>query len=222
MHKLIKSYFDNLKYDSRTSMCDLFQKNKSDKSTWHNYTTFYDCIFSKYIGKNINFFELGLGTNNLDVPSNMGSNGKPGASLYAFKEYFKNANIYGADIDKRILFQDDGIETYYVDQTNLDEVETLWSNFKNLKFDIMIDDGLHEYSANITFFENSIRMLNDGGIYIIEDVTNDDFNKFTEYYLTKNFKYSNVLKIPYTQKWGNTYFNGTINNWDNNLVIVVK
>ena len=27
------------------------------------------------------------------------------------------------------------------------------------KFDIIVEDGLHEYSANICFFENSIKFL---------------------------------------------------------------
>ena len=45
-----------------------------------------------------------MGTNNPNLVSTMGSSGRPGASLYAFKEYLPNAIIYGADIDKDILF----------------------------------------------------------------------------------------------------------------------
>ena len=37
-------------------------------------------------------------------------------------------------------------------------------------FDIIIDDGLHEFHANKCFFENSIEKLNPGGFYIIEDI----------------------------------------------------
>ena len=35
----------------------------------------------------------------------MGKNGTPGASLKAFKEYLPNTNLYGADVDKDILFE---------------------------------------------------------------------------------------------------------------------
>ena len=49
--------------------------------------------------------------------SNMGERGKPGASLKAYRDFFKNSEIYGADIDSQILFKDDRISTYYVDQT---------------------------------------------------------------------------------------------------------
>ena len=57
---------------------------------------------------NLNIFEVGLGTNNVDVPSNMGKDGKPGASLRAWRDYFPNA-----DIDTRILFKEDKIQTFY-------------------------------------------------------------------------------------------------------------
>lgn len=218
----IEEFLNTKKYNNRTEMCQIFEKNKSDKSTFHNYTTFYNCIFSKFIGKNINFFELGLGTNNIDVPSNMGASGKPGASLYSFKEYFKNANICGADIDRRILFQDDGIWTFYVDQRNPKDIEYLWDNFEDTKFDIIIDDGLHEYSSNITFFENSIHMLKDGGIYIIEDILQHDKKSFMEYSLNLKYRYAKVIDIPIEQEWSDEYFSGVSSKYDNRIMIVVK
>ena len=49
----------------------------------------------------------------------MGKYGKPGASVKAFRDFFSNANIYGADIDKEILFKEHKISTFYVDQTNI-------------------------------------------------------------------------------------------------------
>ena len=89
-----------------------------------------------------NIFEIGLGTNNSDVVSTMGSNGKPGASLKAFKEYLPHANIYGGDYDKRILFNEKRIKTFFIDQTNpttFDDLDKVLSK----DFDLMIDDGLH-------------------------------------------------------------------------------
>ena len=37
-------------------------------------------------------------------------------------------------------------------------------------FDIIIEDGLHEFAANKCFFENSIHKLRDKGYFIIEDL----------------------------------------------------
>ena len=69
---------------------------------------------------NLNIFELGLGTNNTDVAYNMGPSGRPGASLKSWKEFLPNSMIYGADIDKIVLFNEDRIKTFYCDQTNPD------------------------------------------------------------------------------------------------------
>ena len=55
-------------------------------------------------------------------------------------EYFKNANVCGADVDRRILFEDQGIWTFYVDQTNPKTIEELWNSFEDTKFDIIVDE----------------------------------------------------------------------------------
>ena len=44
----------------------------------------------------------------------------PGASLRAWRDYFVKADIYGADIDKKILFNENKIKNFYVDQENKD------------------------------------------------------------------------------------------------------
>lgn len=102
----------------------------------------------------------------------MTSGGKPGASLRVWKDYFANAEIYGADVDKNILFTEDRIKTFEVDQTKKDSVEKMWQQINKRDFDIIIDDGLHNYEAGITLFENSFEKLRKNGIYIIEDVSN--------------------------------------------------
>ena len=86
----------------------------------------------------------------------MNANGKPGASLRAWRDYFKNALIFGADIDKNILFQEDRITTFNLDQTNKNSITNMWSDIKKNNFNLIIDDGLHTYKAVISLFENSI------------------------------------------------------------------
>jgi hypothetical protein len=49
--------------------------------------------------------EVGLDINNADTPSNMGSTGRPRASLRAFCEYVPRAKIFGADVDRRLLLK---------------------------------------------------------------------------------------------------------------------
>ncbi len=96
----------------------LFNRYGSDKSQRHDYHHVYGRILSKP-DQVRTILEIGLGTNNTDVVSNMGESGKPGISLRAFRDFASQAKVFGADIDSRILFEEDRIQTYWVDQTDL-------------------------------------------------------------------------------------------------------
>ena len=76
--------------------------------------------------------------------------------LRAWRDYFSEANIYGGDIDKDILKNEDRIKTFHVDQTNPSSIKSMFDRIGVKKFDVILEDGLHEYNANICFFENSI------------------------------------------------------------------
>ena len=131
---------------------NFYGSDKGGENNHHNYTNYYSEIF--FYKKNIikNFLEIGLGTNDQKITSNMGNEGVPLASLRAWRDYFINANIYGADIDRNILKNEDRINTYYVDQTDPDSINELFISMGNIKFDVILDDGLHQYDANICLF----------------------------------------------------------------------
>jgi len=203
-----------------TQLCEIMGRNRSDKGhihithSAHNYTTFYHSIFKDLVNKKLRVFELGLGTNNTDVPSNMGVNGRPGASLYGWSEYFPLANVFGADIDKGCLFTDDRIQTFHCDQTKPDVIKHMWDELCLLEnFDIIIEDGYHTFSANVCFLENSIHKLKPNGYYIIEDIRNPDYNLFVIKLDEWKLKYPDcvftLLRIP-----------STTNSWDNTVVVV--
>jgi len=116
--------------------------------------------------------EIGIGTNNTDVVSNMGMNGKPGASLRAFRDYLSNAQVYGADIDKRILFEESRIKTFFVDQRNPDSFEALKQSIPT-DLDLIIDDGLHSPDANIATLQFALSKLKTGGWVVIEDIATE-------------------------------------------------
>jgi hypothetical protein len=207
-----------------TPLCEIMGKCGSDKGSLnidhsyhnhnHNYTTFYYSIFKHLREKKLRIFELGIGTNNVNIPSNMGKNGTPGASLFGWSEFFFNSHIFGADIDTDILFNTDKIKTFYCDQTDPEVIKKMW-NEPDLQdnFDIIIEDGLHTFNANVTFFENSIHKLKPNGYFIIEDILNSEeylfeskIKKWESQYKDCLFK---LLKIPSTRI-------------DNNLLVVLK
>jgi cephalosporin hydroxylase len=114
-------------------------------------------------------FEIGLGTNNPDVVSTMGKGGRPGASLRAFRDYLSDASVFGADFDRRVLFEEERIKTYFVDQTDPDTFEELGNQIGG-NFDLMIDDGLHSPNANLHSLKFFLPRLKVGGYAVIEDV----------------------------------------------------
>lgn len=203
-----------------TQLCEIMARHGSDKGApyskgHHNYTAYYYNLFNNIKNNKLRIFELGLGTNYTDVPSNMGINGKPGASLRGWKEFFPNSDIFGADIDRRVLFNEDGIKTYYCDQTNKNAIANLWSNPDlSENFDIIIDDGLHEINANKIFFENSHHKLNIGGVYIIEDCHTQMQKNFTS--LINQWK----LQYPNFTFWINTLQHK--NTFDNDLIVIKR
>lgn len=208
-----------LNLNKSTELCEIMGFYGSDKGhkninkTRHNYTILYYELFKNLKNNKMRIFELGLGTNNTDVPSNMGSNGKPGASLFGWRDFFPNSSIYGADIDRRILFESERIKTYYCDQTDANSIREMWEN-EDLReeFDIIIEDGLHTYEANICFLENSIHKININGIYIIEDLNGYNINRFESNIESWKIKYPNFnfecVRLPRPDVH------------DNNLVIV--
>jgi hypothetical protein len=174
--------FNETKYTEPTELCILMDTYGSDKGPENlgagNYTKLYNYIFSDIKETTKNFLEFGLGSNYTDTPSNMGPEGRPGASLRGFRDYFKNANIFGADLDKRVLFSEERIQTFFVDQLSLESLNELLDKFE-FEFDVIIDDGIHDLSyrdrrnnisGNIQTLEVFLKKVKKGGYYIIEDV----------------------------------------------------
>jgi len=212
----------DLSFDEKksTPLCEIMGRNKSDKghvnlqTCKHNYTTCYHHLFQNIRYQPLRIFELGIGTNNPYLPSSMGVDGRPGASLYGWAEYFPHSYIFGADIDRNILFQTNRIKTFYCDQTDPNSIQQLWNepSLKDHEFDLIVEDGLHELSAHILFLEQSLHKINKDGYYVIEDILYYNIpaikSKIKEWEVRyPNFVFS-LLTIP-----------NDINTLDNTLLI---
>ena len=201
------------------NLCDIYGSDKgylniSERvffNQWHphTYTDVYSTLFD-HCRENIkNVFECGIGTNT-NLISGMGEKYKPGASLKVWRDYFTNATIYGADIDKNILFNEERIKTFYLDQLDKKSINNLWGKLEDIKFDLMIDDGLHTFEAGQTLFENSFHMLKDNGIYIIEDISHLYLYKLADYFRKYNHS---IIKLKSKK-------NNLLE--DNNLILIKK
>jgi hypothetical protein len=158
-----------------TDLAKLLTYYGSDKATRHDYHRIYGAAFNRAASGNI--LEIGLGTNNIDVPANMGLTAHPGASLRGFRDWAVNAHVYGADVDRRILFQETRISTFWVDQTNRDSLKALVAQLAPKSFDLIIDDGLHLPHANLNTMCELLPLLSSNGTFVIEDIL-PEFNTF--------------------------------------------
>jgi hypothetical protein len=200
-----------------TELCSTMKNHGSDKGLdWHNYTVLYDHLFQDHKDSIANVFELGLGSQNTGVfQSTMkpGQGYNPGASHRGWRDYFINANVWGGDIDPDILFSEDRIECFQVDQTDPDSIKALWDNFPDdLKFDFILDDGLHTLEGATIFFENSIHKLAPQGIYLIEDVQGAWEDNYLDYFEDVSDNHGmdfEFYRLPYQH-----------NTTDNNIIVI--
>ena len=201
------------------ALCDLYGSDKGEISTdghpyhWpsHSYADFMERTYG-HCRSSVQFvFECGIGTNNPNLASSMGVTGKPGASLRVWRDYFPSAQIVGADIDANILFSEDRITTYHCDQTKPESIKSMWDRVPVERFDLMIDDGLHEVEAGACLFENSFHKLREGGLYIIEDVPVSSLFVYKDYFERKKIVFDFV----------NLYRKNTA-LMDNSLVVIRK
>jgi|TARA_B100001079_G_C16281697_1_gene456826 hypothetical protein len=197
------------KYGSDKGSNDL-TKPKPYKWHPHTYTDFYSTLFGHCRENFKRIFECGIGTNDPKLVSSTIENRVPGASLRVWRDYFFNATIFGADIDKNILFNEEKIQTYYVDQTKSKSIKKMWDQIGLKDFDLIIDDGLHTLSAGITLFKYSIDNLKKNGLYIIEDVGWRYMGELVKYFNKQRDIYNYELVILKSEKMNN----------DNNLMVI--
>jgi hypothetical protein len=179
----------------------LFEKYKLDKLN-NNYHNLYFNLLNdkKEIYKNI--LEIGIGTIDETKPSSMfyyKNNFQQdytfGNSLRVWRDYFKNANIYGIDIDENTMFEEDRIKTYCSSSMDKDTMDNILSKLPEL--DMVVDDGLHTMEANLETLKIVFPYLKNGGIYVIEDV-NQEGDLYIEKLLVDNRFINTIGESHYT------------------------
>lgn len=132
-----------------------------DKGTAHSYIEVYNNLFKDISDRTLAVLEIGIFA---------------GHSIKMWKEYFFNSKIYGCDIhDKRYLnLEDERTKIIAGDATKSE-------TFKDIEFlDIVIDDGSHILNHQIQSFKILNDKLNNGGIYVIEDVLPHHIDKIQQ------------------------------------------
>jgi predicted O-methyltransferase YrrM len=163
----------------------IFNKYDTDKNTYfHNYTRQYNTLLSNFRDKPIKYLEIGVFN---------------GGSVKAMREAFKNSTcILGLDIDNRCKTYEDVENNIFIeigDATDRNFIQQITKKYGS--FDIILDDGSHRNKDVIESFELLFPLLNDNGLYIVEDTicykSHSHIVKNYENHLQYFFKYAQYL-----------------------------
>jgi hypothetical protein len=138
----------------------------SDKSSNHDYHQFYAWLLGPRRHEALNLFEVGSASNDETIVGSMNNGMPPGASWRAFRDFLPNARIFGADIDRASLVDDERIKTFWLDQTKPETFAAL----QMPPLDLVIDDGLHSPHANLATAAWALEHLAPRGHIVVEDV----------------------------------------------------
>ena len=140
---------------------EYFDNHNCDKAEKHNYHKVYEKEFNDIRIDEINILEVGI---------------FKGDSIRAWLDYFPNATIYAIDTFQRILPQNIDILEHprvkwmRADSTNIVVREQIKQEWPRIRFDIVIDDGLHTPGAQAKTYMNLSPLVKKIGAYYIEDV----------------------------------------------------
>lgn len=92
-----------------------------------------------------------------------------GASIRMWEEYFPNAQVFGLDIQETALnVTGERITIRLVDQSDATALEAFAQEFG--PFDLIVEDGSHIWSHQITSLQTLLKHVSPGGRYIVEDL----------------------------------------------------
>lgn len=157
----------------------------TDKATFHNYTDFYEKYFEPLRNKKLNLLEIGVDY---------------GFSIKMWYEYFINAQIYGVDKHDKTNLSNERTHIKIANQENFTEISNV---FKEVEFDIIIDDGGHTVEQQLKTLIGLFPRLKSGGIFIVEDlhtnITTYDINtQFTVLEMLIKFKLNEKITKNYS------------------------
>ena len=144
------------------SLRQIFDSSKISIHKWENYFEIYESYFRKFRQKNVRMLEIGV---------------QYGGSLKMWMEYFSNAKIFGIDINPDCK----NLETKNIDiQIGSQNDKKFLKEYANYveNIDIIIDDGGHTMEQQLNTFRILFPILNDGGIYVVEDIESSYQNMY--------------------------------------------
>ena len=152
---------------------------KTDKISDHGYHRFYHDVLKHLCHKECNIMEIGVaGYNSIDM----------------WKQYLPLAKIYG--IDKNAQYTDERMSIFRGDQSSKEDLKRILSQMNGVKCSFINDDGSHIPEHQLLTFDIFFNdLLDDGGVYIIEDIETSYWKKNGLYGYETRYGYENTKSI---------------------------
>lgn len=153
------------------------KKYNSDKITHHKYHEIYPLFINKFYNTEGGMIEIGV---------------EKFASIKMWIDLFKNMHIYGFDIN--INNYDEKYNIFKGDQSKESDLNN-FIGIINKPIYFINDDGSHIPEHQVLTFNKLFPILEDGGIYIIEDIETSYWTKNGLYGYNTNYGYKHPNSI---------------------------
>lgn len=143
-------------YGYSGKLLEIFAGNQGEiVHKWHHYIPIYDRYLSRYRGTNAKILEIGV---------------QNGGSLSMWRNFFGHqATLFGIDIDPSCAALNGKCGQVRIgSQSDTDFLESIVAEMGGV--DVVIDDGSHIMGDIRKSLTTLFPLLNDGGLYLIEDL----------------------------------------------------
>ena len=148
-------YFNSDKGEKFKNQYAKPSKQEDKKIIAHGYAKIYEKYLKEHKDKNLNIIELGSFYGNASA---------------AFYFYFKNSQIYSADINPDMyLYRSKRLKNFFTDTSSRASIEKNILS-RNIKFDLIIEDASHMLKDQIISLFILFKNLKSGGFFIVEEI----------------------------------------------------
>ena len=148
-------YFNSDKGEKFKNQYDKPYKQDDKKIIAHGYARIYEKYLKEHKDKNLNIIELGSFYGNASA---------------AFYFYFKNSQIYSADINPDMyIYRSKRLKNFFTDTSSRSSIEINILS-RNIEFDLIIEDASHMLKDQIISLFILFKNLKSGGLFIVEEI----------------------------------------------------
>ena len=153
---------DELFHHYGSDKADIFKKKNQHG---HGFSNFYEKKLKRFKNNKINILEIGSFA---------------GASAAAFVKYLPNSQVFCFDINiSNFKYKSKNMHVFGVDINSKKKIQEIlnkiFTDYKFEKFDLIIDDGSHNLSDILVALKFFFRILQKGGLYVIEDFKHPNY-----------------------------------------------